>query len=617
MNKKISFLLFLSCIIFPIGNQTIAHAQTQTAESIVSYDSHITVNTDNSADITETITYNTGDSEHHGIYRDIYPYSSQKRKMNIGNVTVTDENGNPYLFTLTPAMDNFRIKIGDPNSTFTGQKTYVIHYHTTRAIGQFTDFDEMYWNVTGNAWSMPIQRASASITLPHGASVLQSSCYYGARGNTTQCTAYTDPSSPDVQVFNAPNSLNPGEGLTIAVGFPKGFVLPYSRSDSISNFFDIYWHWILAIILPILTTSISLYFWYRKGRDDRKTRTIIPYYDVPEGLTPMEMGAIVNEKISTKDLSAEIIYLATQGYIHINQIENTHNIFLSRTDYELIRLKDFSDLPNMFDQQLLKGLFSTASTLSLSSLQDLFLGKATVGSVLNLDSVSVPIVPIGQPIKISRLKNTFYKDGIKTISTALDSLVTKGYYKNLGRMKTTISGGILGILVFELFFAFFLGGMIGAIFLQGDILPISIGLFISMLLHGIIYHFSPSKTDKGVSLKEIGLGLKDYLQIAEKDRLIFHNAPEKKPEIFEKLLPYAMVFGVTKIWAKEFEGIYTTPPSWYSGSIEGGVFSASVFSNSLSHFSSFATSNLTPPSSGSGGGGSSGGGGGGGGGGSW
>ena len=78
-----------------------------------------------------------------------------------------------------------------------------------------------------------------------------------------------------------------------------------------------------------------------------------------------------------------------------------------------------------------------------------------------------------------------------------------------------------------------------------------------------------------------------------------------------------MVFGVTKIWAKEFEGIYTTPPSWYSGSIEGGVFSASVFSNSLSHFSSFATSNLTPPSSGRGVGGSSGGGGGGGGGGSW
>ncbi|KKT22394.1 MAG: hypothetical protein UW07_C0037G0011, partial [Candidatus Nomurabacteria bacterium GW2011_GWF2_43_8] len=113
-------------------------------------------------------------------------------------------------------------------------------------------------------------------------------------------------------------------------------------------------------------------------------------------------------------------------------------------------------------------------------------------------------------------------------------------------------------------------------------------------------------------------GLKDYLQIAEKDRLLFHNAPEKKPEVFEKLLPYAMALGVADIWAKEFEGIYMAPPNWYVGS-GNAAFSAMAFNHSLSNFSSYTSSSLSSSSSGSGsgGGGSSGGGGGGGGGGGW
>jgi uncharacterized membrane protein len=115
------------------------------------------------------------------------------------------------------------------------------------------------------------------------------------------------------------------------------------------------------------------------------------------------------------------------------------------------------------------------------------------------------------------------------------------------------------------------------------------------------------------------LGLKWYLQIAEKDRLAFHNAPEKKPEIFEALLPYAMVLGVDRAWAKEFEDIYTTPPSWYEGyPVTSGVFNVVAFNQSLSSFGAATTTSMaTSPGGGSGGGGFAGGGGGGGGGGGW
>src|SRR6185436_19560328 len=105
----------------------------------------------------------------------------------------------------------------------------------------------------------------------------------------------------------------------------------------------------------------------------------------------------------------------------------------------------------------------------------------------------------------------------------------------------------------------------GPILGKANAFRLAMGIFASIIVYSFISRFFPAKTEKGVAAKEHILGLKEYLQIAEKDRLEFHNAPEKKPEVFETLLPYAMVLGVANIWAKEFEGIYNEPPSWYSG----------------------------------------------------
>jgi uncharacterized membrane protein len=128
----------------------------------------------------------------------------------------------------------------------------------------------------------------------------------------------------------------------------------------------------------------------------------------------------------------------------------------------------------------------------------------------------------------------------------------------------------------------------------------------------------PKRTLAGAKLAKQVLGLKLYLNVAEKDRLEFHDAPAKTPERFEKLLPYAIALGVETQWAKQFEGIYNTPPSWYNDRY--GTFSTLALVGSLNHFHSVSSSTLSssPHSSGSGfSGGSSGGGFGGGGGGSW
>ncbi|MEK7116657.1 MAG: DUF2207 domain-containing protein [Patescibacteria group bacterium] len=580
--KKVFFLL-LFFVVSLGGAYSIAQAQNQTLpqEAIVSFVSNIAVNTDNSIEVAETIVYNTGPLAHHGIYRDIYLYSSQNRKIEIQNVSVTDETGNPYMFQISDSGSNFQIKIGDPNTTFTGQKTYVIRYLATKAMAQFDSFDEIYWNVTGNDWGMPIYQTQVSVVLPLGTNMLQSSCYYGPRGSTNQCGQGIG--SNGVYSFNSPSTLNPGDGITVAVGFPKGFVTSYFVSDAPSDFLDKYWRWLVAAILPILTLIFSLLYWHKKGRDAKGTGTIIPQYEVPNDLTPVEVGGIVNEKVKVEDISSEIIYLATKGYLKISQLEKKFIGLIKQTDYELTKLKESSDLQNDFDKNLMDALFKSRSEfLSLVKSRGFKKLPKIIGSIVeSLSGVDLDSPQNENQVRLSQLKNHFYYRIPEITEPTLDALLNKGYYKNLGRMKT-VGNRIFLIGFMSIWASLFFGGIIGAFVLKGNPFPMMVGIFLSIIIYAIISYFSPAKTEKGTLAKEHILGLKEYLQIAEKDRLEFHNAPEKKPKVFENLLPYAMVLGVADVWAKEFEGMYTTPPSWYSGPA-GSAFSAMAFAHSMSN----------------------------------
>lgn len=585
INKK-PFLIFILVVslIFS-SNSVFAQSISEEdggVESIKTFYSTVEVNRDNSISVEEKIVYETGGIERHGIYRDINLLSSTKNRMSITDITVSDETGNAHVFELSKTGNYQRVKIGDPNKTFVGARVYIIKYIAKRAVGQFSDFDEIYWNATGNEWKIPIFDAKALVKLPDGTSVSKAACYLGPKGATEPCSNIYDRQN-NVREFVAGKYLRPGDGLTVAIGFTKGVVTPYSSVDFVATVFDSLKAWIFSLMIPFLVTIFSYIYWFKKGRDPKGKRVIIPQYDVPDGLSPLEVVAIVSENVSSAHLSSEIVYLATHGYIKIRQIESKTLGIFSNTDYELTKVREPSEEMNDFDIKLMTSLFEG--------------GRVS--------------------IKLSELKNKFYTKVEGILSLVRNGLVKKQYYHNLGRAKYSSSG--IGVYIFFLIWApFFFGGMIGGFIFDGNVFPPILSIFLALVVLLVFYYLSPSKTENGVRVKEYILGLKKYLEIAEKNRLEFHNAPEKKPEVFEKFLPYAMVLGVAKIWAKEFEGIYAEEPSWYSGS-SGSTFSAIAFSNTLSNFGSSASSTLSssPSSSGSGGGGSSGGGGGGGGGGGW
>ncbi|HVS79979.1 MAG TPA: DUF2207 domain-containing protein [Candidatus Paceibacterota bacterium] len=555
-----------------IGCAFIVHAQSDTSESIRSFDVAAVVNQDSTVRITETITYDFGANERHGIFRDIpvkYDTTLGNQSISLKDIKVADEKGTPYEFTTSSTGKDEEIKIGDPDSTVTGEKTYVISYTAERALGYFSDHDEFYWNATGNEWQVPIGEASFTMTVPFVADAknLQSSCYYGELGSAATCTPATVSMQKGTTVtFVAPSALEAGQGLTGAVGFPKGLV--YEPSGAAKFWQVVRDNGILA--LPGLVLLVMFFLWRKYGKDPKGRGTIIAEYDAPDGLTPLEVSAIRYQGSRQKDISAEIIRLAVLGYVKIIRTEEKHR-FSKSASYTLERT-------------------TPKRQATLSEAEEILLDKLFDG---------------GTEVKLSDLNQKFYRNVPKIKKSTMNSVISKGYYANDPAKARGLYVGIGIVLVAIGIFAAFSAAWVIALALSG-VIVICFGLVMSKL------------TEKGMEAKQGILGLREYLQIAEKDRINFHDAPEKSPELFEKLLPFAMVLGVEKAWAKEFEGIYTAPPAWYSDPY-GGVFNPIFFANSVSAFGEAATRSLTagPANSGAGGGGFSGGGGGGGGGGSW
>lgn len=567
---SITTIIFGSLLFFP---------DIAKAEIIRSFSSDISVMPDASLVVKEKIVYDFENALRHGIYRDIPLKNKEGKNIEIDILSITDKEGSPQKYTASNKNHILNIKIGDSGVIISGEKIYNITYKVFGAVNYYDEFDEIYWNVTGNEWTVPIEFSEVLITLPKDVFPKERKCYFGPIGSTTPCKIVDD------KTYQVEKTLLKGEGVTIAIALNKEAVAGYKHKENnkFFHFLSIFW----PIFLPIIVFGFMFCRWYKKGRDPKENGIIKPEYLPPDDLSPVEAGGILYESIKPKSISAQIIDLAIRGFIKIKPTETKLLGFSYKQDYELTLLVEAGFLNDNFDREIIKAMFGD---------------NPTVGGVTML----------------SALNNLFYKSISKISGQVIDSLLKKKYYFNFPKNNWLGTIVLLGVMVVQ---------PIGLIVIANqshdprrDI--VFVGSFIFTI--GIVLIFQllmPSKTNKGILMKEYLLGLKEYLQIAEKDRFAFHNAPEKRPEIFEKLLPYAIVFGVEELWAKEFNDIYKTSPEWFEN--REPSFNAVVFGKELLTFGTVLTSsisssprNLSGESSGVSNG-SSGGGYGGGGGGSW
>jgi uncharacterized membrane protein YgcG len=615
----------------------------QTGERILSYDSFIKVHPAGDMDVTETIkVVCEGERIRHGIYRD-FPTRYKDRFNNTVVVgfqfrsAMRDGNSEPWR---TEERDNgVRVYLGSKEVTLDpGEYTYVLAYHTDRQLGFFENHDELYWNVTGNGWEFPIEKAGATVELPPGAEVLSTEAYTGLQGEKgADFTAGRDDLGR--AVFSTTRALNPQEGLTIVVTWPKGFVREPTRAEKAGAFFKENGSAAAGVAGLLVLLLYYLITWLKVGKDPGKG-VIIPLYEAPSGFSPEAVRYVMRMGFDDKAFAAAVVNMAVKGCVSIDED--------SDGEYTLTRKgKDFSGLSR--GEALIAGqLFQNGGSIAIKTenhaaikkaIKDLqkslaleyekiyFLsnkGTLIPGLVISV-LVLAAIVLLGRSLPLAGFM-TVWLSGWTVGCAALVFQVIKAWKAAFAGRSARIASGFSAIFLTLFSIPFLAGEGFGLwMFSNATSIPAVLLIFVIVLLNILFYHLMKAPTIKGRRTMDQIEGLKLYLSVAEKDRLNQLNPPEKTPEVFERFLPYALALDVEQEWCEQFADVlertraasgYT--PGWYTGGSFAAIGAAGLAS-SLGAMSSSISSSSSPPgsSSGGGGGGSSGGGGGGGGGGGW
>ena len=621
-------------------------------EIFTSYHSDIGLAKDGTLTVTETIrAIVEGDQIKRGIYRDLpltfTDANGRTAKVDFKLVSV-ERDGNAEPYRTESIKGGIRIYSGDADVFLSrGEHTFRFTYETARQIRFFDDHDELYWNVTGTDWAFPIEEASATVTLPSGVKAQALDVFTGRYGATDKNARAVE--EGDELMFTTTRRLQPGEGLTIAIKMPKGSIeRPSASTERLWWFRDN----LAAIIAIAGLVIVVLYYsraWLKVGRDPARG-VMVPRWDAPDGISPALVNYIDNRGFSGEGwtaLSAAALNLAVGGHVVLEDLKNSlvitktgraragrlptgeaallravddqgGKLVIDKANGKIVQ-KTGADFRSAMEREH-RGKYYKANTAYVVGgvvLSVLFLLAIFLFGELDEENIGLVVVPVAAAFFVSVFAVGFGKSFRRQASLAarIVSVVVLGF---IGFVAVSVFSGVFAFLVFEA--------------VSSHQLPLLIAVGGIVLVNLLFFLLMGAPTPLGARMMDGIDGLRQYLTLAEKERMNMAGAPEMSPQHFETLLPYAVALGVEKPWSETFDRWLLTAaagaaaagyqPAWY----HGDSFSAGSFGDRMGGFAgSMAdtmTSSLPPPpkSSSSGfssGGGFSGGGGGGGGGGGW
>lgn len=557
MLKKLTKVLMIPFFLF------IFVTTTNAMESIQSYDVEFTIERSSNVRVKETILYDFGTLQKHGIFRYI-PITLTNNmgdvyKLDIQDIRVSDVYGDKINFSKTYFPGEVQFKIGDANKTITGVKTYIIEYTIRGGINYFEDHDELYWNAIGDGWEVPIEEASAKIYLPFGTSkdTTNIACYLD---DGTCITSFDQ--NTDSYLFEA-YSLKPGRtNLTVVLGFPKGvvdFVEPVKDHSGIWSIIIAALLIILGIFFYLVLPILILIKTHKLNKDFKsKLKIVSAWFQAPNKksgspFSPLETGGIYKQKIDFQCITSVIIYLAQLGYIKIVEV--------SKGKFKFVKIKEFDMSEYVEEGEIFKKMFASGDEVTMSELKkDTSFGKY-----------------------VYELMNGYSKIFVKREDIFKSDPNTQ---KSLGILMISFGAMSLNVL---------------------------------LVIAGVLFKMRYRWSDVGIQKYSEAASLRNFL--VSQDEKLDYMAEEKM--FFEKLLPYATAFGVEDVWIKKFGDLVDIKPDWYESNSAFNAYALPSLSHNISRdvsrgYQSYYSSTRSSSGFSSGfSGGSSGGGGGGGGGGSW
>ena len=562
-----SIYAILTCMLFVCVHS--AHAGG--VERISSFNADIEMQQNGDFWVTERITYEFPQAKH-GIFRCLPTLHAEQpsslireRYIDITFETVTMD-GVDVPYTREREGKNTCIRIGDPDNMISGTHTYFIHYVVGGALS-YLEYGgaELYWNVTGHEWEVPIDVVEVRVYGIDGLLLRERACYRGIVGEEASCEIRTDDTG--VPIFVARN-LFPGEGVTVAQALNRSNIPVDVRER-----YSMAWKVVAFVSVLLLGFGIGLYRYKTKEDTDAP---IIPQYEPYPGVKPMYAGYLFDRRLDPRDITAGIVYLAEQGFIRIKKTETKVLFFFEVDDFALTLLRPMEEARDIFETQLLQVIFGAGASVGIS---------VTLGDLRNNLSIQTRNRAL-----IRQLTEALRKD------MKAEGFYTGFSFASMGGRAWAVSALVMSAI---------------AISISREVF-VATAVFMLVIFVALI---DGRRTKKGYEALDHLKGFKDFLQVTDSQRFIFHNAPERNAEHFMEYLPYAIAFGVEKEWAKTFEGITIPNPEWYEGGASGSTFNALALTQSIGGFSTaFASASGTSASSG---GGHAGGGSGGGGGGSW
>ncbi len=644
-------LSFCTVVLLPIGASAQTEGSAQGYEHILSYKSDITVHEDRTLDVTEDIVvYADGTSIQHGIYRD-FPTSYTDTLGNTYRVAFTLNDvrkfGAPVSYHIEDQSNGIRIYIGDANVFLSpGVYSYRISYSVTRELGFFKDHDELYWNVTGNGWQYAIDSAEANVHLPSSIPLTEvtTNGYTGPFGSKEE--AYTASVTPNGVTFAATRPLEGGEGLTLVVGWPKGYLKPPTEAEMLWDFISDHMNTLVSLAGLLLVSLYYLYAWYLVGRDPKRG-TVMPEYDPPENLSPAVLRFLTRMHSDQRTMAAAILSLANKGALTIEGSDNNKYVLNKKSNGTGLSNEENEVMQTLFSAGLTTTVvtdnanharFQTTELAMKNKLeQEYGTGYFALHAKFLIGGIALSVAPLAYlffKMPVDAAFSMLFSLAAGAIVISVFWQLTAALWNNRGHAfrGTSVVSAIVVIIVLTGFLAPL---AIETIFdisaseFRGAIISLWILFMCLFAINRLFAFLLHQRTPSGRALQDKIEGFKWFLSVTEQERMNFRNPPDKTPELFERFLPYALALDVENEWAEQFATVFAGleenghpyTPTWYAGSSFGSTPTA--FASSFGgSFSTAISSASTAPSSSSGGssgggGGSSGGGGGGGGGGGW
>ncbi len=568
MRKSLASLLLI--LLFPVTLMS-------QIERIYTHHSDIVVDTSGVIRVSEKIRiYANGDIFKRGITRSLpttrIDADGKEIKINYNIIEIL-KNGNAEPFFTEKDGGYTVIYIGNRDMLLSpGYYDYVITYESVGQIGFYEEYDELGWNVNGES-ERTIDLVSCEIRLPENAQILSHRCYSGTIGSTnSNCNS----ESFSDGIFKASSAnLKPNEMLTVYVGFEKGIVnepvIKESLWSKILLLLDRIGLWVLNLIIIVPLFFYYFKTWQKHGVDPERP-VIIPQFEPPHNLSPASVGMIYDEVFNQGLVTTSIINLAIKGYIKIEEIERKGIMKLGGKKYKLLKLKDnSSDLPAE-ESIIMTSLFSESQVVSLSGEYNSNVESMMLKYQKNLKKQHSALTNEGQNIKFRIIswcvvllyifllfllgRNEPMELYVVLFSIIFPTFIIIAFvyviYSAIRKRKPkkiiSISLSlaiILGVIGVFIYFPFNRISSTSIAFL--------IGMPLVLIGHMLFSYLIIRPSEKKLELQSEIEGLKMYISLAEENQMQYFNSPEVTPEVFEKLLPYAIALKVDKIWGEKFE----------------------------------------------------------------